>query len=85
MAAIGPPDDALVRALLAAEFARRGVDARDDLLDWLAPRLERSHAAILSAAELLDRAAMETRRRPTVTLARATLLAVGLIGEGDPC
>ena len=83
VAEIAAPDDALIRALLAAEFARRGVDARDDLIDWLAPRLERSHAAVLTAAELLDRAGMETRRRPTVPLARTVLHGAGLIGDPE--
>lgn len=79
VAEIGAPDDQLVRALLAEQFGRRGLDARPDLLDWLTPRLERSHIAVLRAVDTLDQQVLETRKRLTVPLARATLAAAGLI------
>lgn len=85
-AEIGPPDDPLMRALLERGFRERGVDARPDLLDWLADRLERSHAAAERAVALLDRAVMERRRRLSIPLARATLADAGLVmrpGEPD--
>ena len=78
-AAIGLPDDQLVRALLERLFTRRGVDARPDLLDWLAPRIERSHLAVERTVDLLDQGAMEQRRRLTIPLARATLAEAGLL------
>jgi hypothetical protein len=78
---IGPPDDRLIRALLGRQFDRRGLDARDDLLDWLAVRIERSHAAVEHVAEALDRATMERRRRPSIPFARATLLDAGLLSR----
>lgn len=84
VATIGPPDDALVRALLGQAFARRGLDARPELIDWLAPRLERSHAAVLRAVEMLDARVLETRKRLTIPLARATLTAAGLIASEEP-
>lgn len=70
-AAIGAPDDTLVRLLLEEGFARRHLDARDDLIDWLAPRIERSHAAVVDAIAAIDAAA--THRRPSVSLARHVL------------
>lgn len=79
VAEIGPPDDELVRALLAHEFARRALDARPDLIAWLAGRLERSHLAVIRAVDALDQAALETRRRLSIPLARDTLAAAGLI------
>ena len=78
-AAIGAPDDQLVRALLERLFTRRGVDARADLLDWLSARTERSHIAIERTVDLLDQGAMERRRRLTIPLARATLAGAGLL------
>lgn len=84
VATVGPPDDELVRALLDQAFARRGLDARPELIDWLAPRLERSHAAVLRAVEMLDARVLETRKRLTVPLARATLTAAGLIASEEP-
>ena len=79
VAAIEPPDDALVRALLDAQFIRRGLVAPAELIAWLSPRLERSHAAVLRAVELLDAAALGARRRLTVTFARDTLIDAGLV------
>lgn len=79
VAAIGAPDDALVRALLADQFARRALDARADLIDWLAARLERSHVAVMRAVDTLDQEVLETRKRLSVPLARTTLAAAGLI------
>lgn len=78
-AVIGPPDDALVRALLARLFERRGLDARPDLVDWLVARLERSHLAVERAVDALDQAAMERRQRPTIPLARTILIEAGLV------
>ncbi|WP_375390398.1 chromosomal replication initiator DnaA [uncultured Sphingomonas sp.] len=79
VAAIEPPDDALVRALLVELFGRRGLDARPELIDWLAPRLERSHLAVIRAVDALDQEVLETRKRLSVPLARTTLAAAGLI------
>ena len=78
-AVIGVPDDALVRALLDHLFARRGLDARPDLVDWIAGRIERSHLAVERAVDAIDQAAMERRARPTIPLARAVLAASALI------
>jgi chromosomal replication initiation ATPase DnaA len=83
-AAIGAPDDELVRALLAHQFERRHVDARPDLIDWLAGRIERSHLAIHRVVDLLDQHAMERRKRLTIPMARTTLTAAGLIAPVDP-
>lgn len=78
-AEIGPPDDALVRALLDQMFRRRSLDARPDLLDWLAARIERSHLAVERTVDALDQEAMERRKRLTIPLARTTLIAAGLL------
>ena len=79
VAEIGAPDDQLIRALLVQQFARRGLDARADLIDWLAQRLERSHLAVLRTVDVLDQEVLETRKRLTVPLARTTLASAGLI------
>ncbi len=78
-AAIGPPDDALVRALLARRFLARGLDARPDLIDWLTARIERRHEVIGHIVDLLDREVTERQRRLSIPLARATLGDAGLI------
>lgn len=82
-AEIGPPDDALVRALLEAMFLRRGLDARPALIDWLAARVERSHAAIEAAVDRLAIDVTEQQRRLSIALARASLAEAGLLAQGD--
>jgi hypothetical protein len=72
-AEIGTPDDALMRSLIAHLFARRGLDARADLVDWLASRIERSHVAIQRVVDALDQEALERRKRLTIPLARTVL------------
>lgn len=85
IAEIGAPDDQLVRALLVSQFERRGLDARPDLIEWLVPRLERSHLAVLRAVDALDQEILETRKRLSVPLARTTLAAAGLVaGAQEP-
>ncbi len=79
LAEIGPPDDALMHALLEREFARRGMDARPDLIDWLVTRIERSHVAVMRTVDALDQEVMERRKRLSIPLARTTLAAAALI------
>jgi chromosomal replication initiation ATPase DnaA len=80
-AAILPPDDDLMRALLQHQFDRRHLDARADLVDWLARRIPRSHLGIERVVDLLDTAATEARKRLSIALARATLASAGMIAS----
>ena len=83
-ASIEPPDDALVRALLAHLFDRRGLDARPDLIDWLASRIERSHLAVIRTVDTLEQEATERRKRLSIPFARATLREAGLLADAYP-
>ena len=78
-AAIDAPDDALARALFADLFHRRGLDARPDLVDWLASRIERSYVTIQRVVDALDQEVLERRKRLTIPLARTTLVAAGIV------
>lgn len=78
-AAIEPPDDAMIAALLSHGFHRRGLDARQDLVEWLSSRLERNYAAIDRAVDALDRLVMERRKRLSIPFARIALVEAGLI------
>ena len=78
-AAIGPPDDTLVPLLLVQLFQRRGLDARPELIDWLAARTERSHLALLRIVDALDQEVLETRKRLSIPLARTVLEAAGIV------
>jgi hypothetical protein len=65
-------------------FLRRGLDARPDLIQWLVPRVERSHIALLRTIDVLDQAVLERHRRLSIPLARATLTEAGLIAGRAP-
>lgn len=81
IATIGAPDDELIRALLVHLFHRRGLDARPDLVDWLAARIERSHLAVERTIDALDQEVMERRKRLSIPFARITLVDAGLIAK----
>lgn len=81
VAVIGPPDDALMQALLERQFLRRGLDARPDLIQWLLARLERSFIAVERAVDVLDQEVLERRKRLSIPLARGTLVEAGIISR----
>lgn len=78
-AAILPPDDALLRALLERGLAHRGLPVPPPLIAWLAARIERSYVAILAAVDALDRASLTRHHRLTIPLAREALVQAGVI------
>jgi chromosomal replication initiation ATPase DnaA len=77
---IGQPDDALFPQLLERAFERHLLHARPDVLAWIAARVERSHIAILRAADALESAGVQRLSIPAV---RATLQAAGLLAVSD--
>lgn len=76
---IDQPDDALMHALFERDFARRGLDARPELIQWLTLRVERSYVALSRAVDVLDQEVGQTRKRLSIPLARGTLASAGLI------
>ena len=70
---IGPPDDALLRDLLGEHARRRGLALGEPVLDWLVPRIERSHAATEALVATLDRLSLERKVPVTQALAREVL------------
>jgi chromosomal replication initiation ATPase DnaA len=68
-----PPDDALIEALLAKQFADRQLFPAPGVLAWIARRIERSHAAAAVAVASLDRASLAEGRRVSLALARRVL------------
>jgi len=73
IAAIGPPDEALLAALLVKLFADRQLRIDPDLPGYLLPRIERSFAAVRRAVAALDQAALARHRPVTPALARDAL------------
>jgi chromosomal replication initiation ATPase DnaA len=70
---IAPPDDALLRAVLVKLFADRQLAVDEDLIGYLATRIERSFAAARAVVGRLDIEAMQRRRPLTRTLAAEIL------------
>jgi DnaA regulatory inactivator Hda len=71
--AVGPPDDALLAAILVKLFADRQVRVGADVVEFLVTHIERSFDAARRLVADLDAAALAARRRITVPLARSVL------------
>jgi hypothetical protein len=67
---IGPPDDELVAGLIVEHSARRGLVLGEQVMGYLLPRVERSHAEIELLIETLDRLSLERKSPVTISLAR---------------
>lgn len=80
-AALGPPDDTLLTALMVKLFADRRIEVAPDLILWLARRIERSFAAAQAAVARLDAEALRLRQPVTRAFAQAVL--AGTPGFGD--
>ena len=79
---IPAPDDALLRALIGEHARRRGLVMAEAVLDWLVPRIERSHAAAEAFVATLDRLSLERKAPVTLALARDALTC-GAEGHGQ--
>lgn len=80
--AMPAPDDDLLRALIAEHARRRALPLADTVLDWLVPRIERSHAACEAIVATLDQRSLERKAPVTLALARE-VLAGGNSGLGQ--
>jgi chromosomal replication initiation ATPase DnaA len=70
---LAPPDDALLRAVLVKLFADRQLRVDDDLIGYLAVRIERSFAAARAVVAALDREALRQKREVNRRLAAELL------------
>lgn len=71
--AIGPPDDALLGAVLLKLFDDRQITVEAELIEFLVRRMERSFAAAARLVEALDGHSLRERRAITLPLARRLL------------
>jgi chromosomal replication initiation ATPase DnaA len=69
-AAIGPPDDALLGAVLLKLFADRQLVVSEAVIEYLVRHMERSFAAARLVVAGLDAASLQQQRPITVALAR---------------
>jgi chromosomal replication initiation ATPase DnaA len=72
--ALAPPDDALLIAVMAKQFADRGLEVNDDVLRYVVSRIERSFAAAAEMVARIDRVALAEQRRVTLAVARACVM-----------
>jgi chromosomal replication initiation ATPase DnaA len=70
---LSAPDDALLRALLVKHFADRQLAVDENVVGYLATRIERSFAAARETVALIDREALRRQRPVTRALAAETL------------
>ena len=70
---LGPPDDALVMALLIKQFRDRGVTPSKTVLRFLVDRIERDYGHIRSTVAQLDALALEGKSDLSLSLVRAFL------------
>jgi DnaA regulatory inactivator Hda len=73
VAALAPPDDVVLAAVIVKLFADRQLLVEPDVVQFLAIRLDRSFAAAAEAVAALDRAALAHGRAVTVPLVRSVL------------
>ncbi len=71
--ALAAPDDDLLVAVMAKQFADRGLEVNEDVLRYVASRVERSLAAAADAVARIDRAALAQQRKVTLALARTLI------------
>jgi chromosomal replication initiation ATPase DnaA len=74
---IGPPDEALLGALLVKHFADHQVRVAPEVVAYLLKHMERSFAAAADITARLDLASLRDRRAITVPLARELLAESG--------
>ena len=70
---IGPPERALLAALLSRLLSDRQLAMPDRVRDWLLLNLPGTPAALRDAVARLDRAALASARRISLPMARETL------------
>lgn len=77
VAALGPPDEDLMRALLEKLFADRQLKPGAGVTDYLLLRMERSYEAACRLVARLDERALAERRELRLPLVRAVLEELG--------
>jgi chromosomal replication initiation ATPase DnaA len=82
--AIGPPDEALLGALLVKLFGDRQLVVTEEVIRYMLARMERSFAAARTLVAALDGRSLEQRRAITIPLVRAVLEQEGQGAEPTP-
>jgi DnaA regulatory inactivator Hda len=73
-AAIAPPDDTLLAAVLVKLFSDRQLQISSETLDYILPRMERSFAAARDLVETADKLSLVEKKGISIPLIRRILL-----------
>lgn len=71
--ALDAPDDDLLVAVMAKQFADRGLEVNEDVLRYVAARVERSFATAAETVARIDRAALAQQRKVTLAMVRVLI------------
>lgn len=82
VARLGAPDDALLTALLAKQFADRQITPGPEVLSYLTRHMPRSHAAARDVVAALDELSLADKKRVTRSMAAAVLARMASAGDG---
>lgn len=74
---IPPPDDELLAGLIEEHAGRHGLTLGAEVLGYLLPRIERSHAEAEALVATIDRLSLERKASVTISLARDALAERG--------
>lgn len=70
---IAPPDDEALAAVMRKQFSDRQLKVDEEVIAYIAPRIERSFSKISELVEILDRASLADRKNITIPFVRKTL------------
>jgi chromosomal replication initiation ATPase DnaA len=73
-ASLLPPDDDFLAGLLIKQFRDRQIRVGEDVIAYILPRIERTHAAVRDIVTQLDQASLAENRAVTMNLARRILM-----------
>jgi chromosomal replication initiation ATPase DnaA len=70
---IGPPDEILLKTIMAKQFADRQILVEPNVINFLVNRMERSFQTAKNLVKALDKASLSHKRRITKPLAKTVL------------
>ena len=73
VAAISPPDDALLTALIVKQFTDRQLRVDQDVLSYMLTRMDRSFAGVRDLVRAIDEAALAEKRAITIPLVKRVM------------
>lgn len=73
VATIYPPDDSLIAGVMRKQFADRQLLVDDEIISYLAARIERTLAKVKTLVEILDKNALSEQKKITIPFVKKLL------------